>query len=86
MGIIDCTSMFFQRTPFSTPVLTLLNIMTMTTGEFDYSGIFHLTPSGADETFHDIPFPTVSYILWILFIILMPILLTNMLVCFSTLL
>ena len=58
--------------------------MSMTTGEFDYSGIFRLAPSGADETFEDIPFPPVSYVLWILFIILMPILLTNMLVHFSS--
>ena len=55
--------------------------MSMTTGEFDYNGIFRLAPTETHETYAEIPFPTVSYILWILFIILMPILLTNMLVC-----
>ena len=59
---------------------TLLNIMTMTTGEFDYSGIFRLAPTGTHETFEEIPFPPASSILWIVFIILMPILLTNLLV------
>jgi transient receptor potential cation channel subfamily A protein 1 len=69
-----------KRTPFSTTARTLLNIMTMTTGEFDYSGIFRLAPMGTHETFEEIPFPPVSYILWIAFIIIMPILLTNLLV------
>ena len=71
---------FLQRTPFSSAARTLLNIMTMTTGEFDYSGIFRLAPTGTHDTFEEIPFPPVSYILWIVFIILMPILLTNLLV------
>ena len=72
-----------QRTPFSTPARALLKTMTMTTGEFEYDGIFRQTPDGTMPGLDEIPFPPVSYILWIVFIILMPILLTNLLVCRS---
>lgn len=51
--------------------------MTMTTGEFDFEGIFRVSNEGPEE---DLDFPYVTYILWIIFIIVMPILLTNMLV------
>ena len=72
-----------QRQPFSTPARSLLKTMTMTTGEFEYDGIFRQAPGGIDPgtTVREIPFPPVTYILWIVFIILMPILLTNLLVC-----
>ncbi len=55
--------------------------MTMTTGELDYDTIFHLDPSGGSDGADKIRFPPISIILWIIFIILMPIILTNMLVC-----
>ena len=72
-----------QRQPFSTPARSLLKTMTMTTGEFEYDGIFRQAPGGIDAAMmvREIPFPPVTYILWIVFIILMPILLTNLLVC-----
>ena len=58
----------------------------MTTGEFEYDGIFRQFPGGIMEgsgVVEEIPFPPVSYILWIVFIVLMPILLMNLLVrCF----
>ena len=56
----------------------------MTTGEFEFDGIFRQAAGGIDGAeilrLGEIPFPPVSYILWIVFIILMPILLTNLLV------
>ena len=55
--------------------------MTMTTGELDYDTIFRLDPSGGSDDAEEIRFPPISFILWIMFIILMPIILTNMLVC-----
>lgn len=56
--------------------------MTMTTGEFEYDAIFRQFPGGAEaEAITDeIPFPPVSFLLWIIFLVLMPILLTNLLV------
>ena len=56
--------------------------MTMTTGEFEYDSIFRQFPGGDSEstTIEEIPFPAVSFILWIIFLVLMPILLTNLLV------
>ena len=56
--------------------------MTMTTGEFDYDTLFRQFPGGAQDgdTTAEIPFPVISFILWIIFLILMPILLTNLLV------
>ena len=55
----------------------------MTTGEFEFDGIFRQSPEGTNEDLEEIPFPPVSVILWIVFIILMPILLTNLLVSVS---
>ena len=49
--------------------------MTMTTGELDYDEMFH-QKEGEDE----IAFPLVSFILWIIFLVLIPVLLSNMLV------
>ena len=54
--------------------------MTMATGEFEFDTIFRQNPTGLSDSAEEIPFPPVSYILWILFVIIMPILLTNMLV------
>ncbi len=54
--------------------------MTMTTGELDYDAIFRLDPSGGSDDAQEIAFPPISFILWILFIVLMPVILTNMLV------
>lgn len=63
-------------TPFASPGRTIIKTMTMTTGEFEFDTIFQ---QGGDST-EDVPFFPVSVILWIIFIILMPILLTNLLV------
>ena len=55
----------------------------MTAGEFNFDNIFRQVPGGTvetDATLEEIPFPPVSYVLWIIFIILMPILLNNLLV------
>ena len=55
-------------------------MMTMTTGELDFDGLFRLDPNGTPENVVEIPFFEVSIILWILFLIMMPILLSNLLV------
>ena len=56
----------------------MLKIMSMTTGDFD--SVFRRSPSGERENAEEIQFPNISYILWIIFVILMPTLFTNMLV------
>ena len=61
-----------DRDPFRNPGRSLVKTMVMTTGEFEFDTIFF-----ADT----LDFAVVSYILWIIFIILMPVLLTNLLVC-----
>ena len=58
--------------------------MTMTTGELDFDRLFRLYPGGAPENVVEIPFFGVSVIMWILFLIIMPILLTNLLVSLKT--
>ena len=47
----------------------------MTTGEFDFDDIF------LNNEEADIFYPEIAYTLWIIFIILMPILLSNFMVC-----
>ena len=72
----------FLRSPFSTPFRSLIKTMTMTTGEMDYENIFHYSSGGSspDELLSEVPFPVISFVLWVMFLILMPILLANMLV------
>jgi hypothetical protein len=53
----------------------------MCTGELEFDSIFHQEPSGERDELADVPFPPVSYMLWTAFIIFIPILLINMLVC-----
>ena len=55
--------------------------MSMTAGDFDFDSIFRQDPAGESDDANDVPFIEISYILWIVFVILMPILLTNLLVC-----
>lgn len=52
----------------------------MTTGEQEFDSIFHQEASGGRDELDEIPFLPVSFLMWILFIVFIPILLTNMLV------
>ena len=52
----------------------------MTTGEFGFDEIFRQSPDGDSDVESEIPYPAVSSVLWVIFIVVMPILLTNMLV------
>ena len=67
---------FPQHSPFSTPGKSILKTVTMTTGEFEYDNIFRLSPDQEEG----IPYKRTAYTLWIVFVIVMPILLANMLV------
>ena len=58
----------------------MLKILSMTAGDFSFDTVFRHSPSGESENAKDILFPSISYILWIIFVILMPVLFTNMLV------
>ena len=72
----------FERSPFATPFHALWKTLTMTTGEVDYDNLFR-QPSEAFTNSKEVPglpFPEISYILWIAFLVLMPILFTNLLV------
>ena len=70
-----------QRSPFSHPARSMLRTMTMTIGDIDTDGIFRQDISGASDSRDEVPFPAISYIIWITFIIFMPVLITNLLVC-----
>jgi len=58
----------------------------MTAGDFSFDTVFRRSPSGESEGAQEILFPPISYILWIIFVILMPVLFTNMLVSICLLL
>jgi len=51
----------------------------MTTGGFDFDGMFFISQEDAEQG-NNLFYPEIAYILWIVFIILMPILLSNLLV------
>ena len=52
----------------------------MTTGELDYDDIFRLNPAGDSEDAQELAFLPTAYILWIPFVIIMPVLFANLLV------
>ena len=64
-----------QRNAFSHPGRAILKVTAMTTGELDYDELYH-----QQEGEQEIAFPPVSFILWIIFLVLMPVLLSNLLV------
>lgn len=66
-----------QPFPFMDVGLSIVKTMTMTTGEFEFDTTFRQC---GEECPTELPYPIVSYVLWIFFLILMPILLTNLLV------
>ena len=71
-----------QRSSFATPGRAIVTTMVMTTGDFEYDAIFRQQTGGTapGEEVDEIPFPPVSFLLWIIFLALMPILLANLLV------
>jgi len=71
----DTTVSNLQRTAFSHPGRAIVKVMAMTTGELDYDELYH-QQEGEDE----IAFPAVSFLLMIIFLVLMPVLLNNLLV------
>ena len=61
--------------------------MTMAVGEMDFETVFRLTSGGVgsiDEVPMPIPYAGTSILLWIFFLIMMPILLMNLLVSVYT--
>ena len=63
-------------TGFDSPARSLFKTMTMTTGELDFDSLFRQD----GEHDEDVAYLPASVILWVFFIVLMPILLTNLLV------
>ena len=55
----------------------------MTADDFDFDSLFRLDSAGESDDAEQVPFPPVSYMLWIVFVIVMPVLLINMLVSLS---
>ena len=70
----------FDNPPFTSPGRSILKTVAMVMGDLGYESFFRQPPSDAVT---EIPFPEISYILWIMFIILMPILFSNLLVIIS---
>ena len=70
----------FARSPFATPFTSIWKTMTMATGELGYDNIFHQFTDNSMSDAPDIPFPAISYAMWIIFLVLMPVLFTNLLV------
>ena len=71
---------YMQRSPFADPAISVLKTMTMSTGDVGFNSIFRLDPSGNSDGKQQIQYPPLSYIIWFLFIVFMPVILVNMLV------
>ena len=69
-----------QRSPFQNAGLAIVKVLSMTVGDFDYDNIFRRDSSGEFDMEEELPYLPTVYILWIFFMILMPVLLSNLLV------
>ena len=58
----------------------MLKTIAMSIGDLGYDDLFRQPTQGSSEAVPGVPFPEISYILWIMFIILMPVLFSNLLV------
>jgi transient receptor potential cation channel subfamily A protein 1 len=63
-----------QPSPFSSAAFSILKITSMTAGDFSFNTILGFEEDGL------VSFPAISYIVWLLFLIVMPILFSNLLV------
>ena len=70
-------SLSIQDSPFKYAGRSILKITAMSTGELNSDSFFRYR----DSSDIDLPFPGATVLLWIIFLIFMTILLTNMLVC-----
>ena len=82
IGNISIAKHFFllQQSPFYQPANAMIKVMSMTAGDFEFDEIFRMSLSTEEENAGTILFPPISYLLWIIFVIIMPILFINMLV------
>ena len=71
---------YVQRSPFANPGIAIAKVISMTTGNYNFDVIFRRDSSGDRDSKEELEFLPVTYILWIIFVILMPILLNNLLV------
>ena len=71
-------SLLMQRTPFITPWRTLLKTIIMTMGEYDID-VLLLQDNEVNSA--DVQYPVVTFSLLVVFVVLMPILFLNLLVC-----
>jgi hypothetical protein len=70
----------FVNSPFANPGHSLLKTIAMSIGDLEYDQLFRQPTGGSSDSVPEIPFPEISYVLWIVFIILIPILFSNLLV------
>ena len=70
----------FVDSPFASPGHSMLKTIAMSIGDLGYDELFRQPTQGSSDAVPKIPFPEISYVLWIMFIILMPILFSNLLV------
>ena len=68
-----------RRTPFSSIGRSMLKMLVMTTGEFEFDTIFMYDQELYDEGL-SLFLPELTAIMWVIFIIIMPILFSNLLV------
>ena len=60
----------FKHSPFATPLNSIWKTMTMMTGELDYESIFRVSSEASEDEIPALQFPEISYILWIVCIII----------------
>ena len=70
-----------RRTPFSNVARSMLKTLVMTTGEFEFDTIFINDQELVDEDL-SLFLPKLTGIFWVIFIIIMPIIFSNLLVIY----
>jgi hypothetical protein len=69
-----------QHSPFKNLGKGFVTVVTMIAGELDYAGAFGLSYDVSEPEDEGRMYPKIAPFIWVLFIILIPILLNNMLV------
>lgn len=72
----------FQNSPFYTFSRSIVKLITTVSGELDFQDIFGISSSIYDTANNNINDQSMAYFVWILFIIGVPIIFSNMLVSY----
>ena len=77
-AVIEVYTLYLQTSPFATPFLSVLKVLSLAAGG-QVNSVFRFSNMGSGEQ-EPVPYPGLAYLFWILFIAFIAILFLNFLV------